>query len=228
MRTRSTHSVLLHAALALLVLLRHVNRDGRSGLGVTNFGNQAKEIVRYMNREAPMMLHLLLAGPLLALVYCPAFGAAGSNGMALTPPLTWRSWNQFGWYIQEDVILSAARGLVDTSRPIKNRPAGTSLRDLGYNEVGMDEGWAACPPQPGPHPHGRDPRVDPRAQPRQNVTSPFPIGDNQTSMYHRLNSDGTISPVVDDILFPDMKRLVDNVHQLGLRAGWYPVLANEA
>ena len=74
---------------------------------------------------------------------------AGNNGMAMTPPLTWRSWNQFGWYITEEVLLSAAEGLVDTSRPIKGMPAGSSLKDLGFNEVGMDEGWAACPPCTG-------------------------------------------------------------------------------
>lgn len=90
---------------------------------------------------------------------------------------------QYGWYITEDVILAAATGLVDTSRAIKGMPAGTSLRDLGYRSVGMDEGWAACPPKPGPDPHGRDPRVDPRAKMRrQNVTAPFPIGGGLTSM----------------------------------------------
>jgi len=137
--------------------------------------------------------------------------------------MSWRSWNQFGWYITEDGILAAAAGLTDTSRPIKGMAAGTSLKDLGYHSVGMDEGWAACPPQPGPYPHGRDPRVDPRASmPRLNVTGPFPIGGNKTAMYHGLNADGTtISPVVDTVVFPDMKALVDKIHALGLKAGWY-------
>ena len=53
--------------------------------------------------------------------------------------MTWRSWNQYGWYIDESVLINAAKGLVDTSRPIKGKPAGTSLRDLGFNQVGMDE-----------------------------------------------------------------------------------------
>ena len=65
----------------------------------------------------------------------------------------------------------------------KGMPAGTSLKDLGFTSVGMDEGWTACPPKPGPHPHGRDPSVDPRAvMKRQNVAHPFPIGNNKTSM----------------------------------------------
>ena len=74
---------------------------------------------------------------------------------------TWRSWNQYGWYITEEIILNAAKGLVDTSRAIKGKPVGTSLKDLGFDGVGMDEGWAACMPRPGPFPHGRDPYVDP-------------------------------------------------------------------
>jgi len=140
--------------------------------------------------------------------------------MALTPPLTWRSWNQFGWYINEDVILRAAAGLIDTQRPIKNMPVGSSLKDLGYDEVGMDEGWTACPASPDMH--GRDPNYDPRANmPRQNVSKPFDIGNNRTSMFHRLNADGTTSPVVDELAFPDMKGLVDRIHAKGLRAGWY-------
>lgn len=147
---------------------------------------------------------------------------AGSNGLAQTPPMGWRSWNQFGWYVSEDIMLSAAEGLTDTSRPIKGRPVGSSLKDLGYNSVGLDEGWAACPPQKGPFPHGRDPRVDPRVnRPRQNVTAPFSIGHGKKSMYHRANPDGSISPVVDQLLFPDMKGMVKRIHAKGLRAGWY-------
>lgn len=138
------------------------------------------------------------------------------------------------------MLLAAADGLIDTSRPIKGKPAGTSLKDLGFNQVGMDEGWAACPPAKGPpgKSHGRDPSVDPRAAAeRQQVDAPFSIGGEKTAMYHRLNPDGkkrhavparhvrlcadrgrwapagvTISPVVDNKLFPDMKGLVDKIH----------------
>jgi hypothetical protein len=54
---------------------------------------------------------------------------SGNNGLALTPPLSWRSWNAFGWQISEETIRTAANGLVDTTRPIKGRPVGTSLKD---------------------------------------------------------------------------------------------------
>ena len=157
---------------------------------------------------------------------------AGNNGMAMTPPLTWRSWNQYGWYITEEVLLSAADGLVDTSRPIKGMPAGSSLKDLGFNEVGMDEGWAACPPCTGSGPdhppggpgHGRNVSVDPRAaMKRQQVPAEgFSIGNGKYSQFHLINtSTGKTSPVVDHFAFPDMKGLVDKIHAKGLRAGWY-------
>ena len=124
------------------------------------------------------------------------------------------------------MLLNAAKGLIDTSRPIKGRPAGSSLRDLGFNQVGMDEGWATCPaskkinPKTG-YSHGRDPTVDPRAaKQRTNVSAPFSIGGGKTAMYHQANADGSISPVVDKLLFPDMKGLVDKIHGMGLYAGW--------
>jgi alpha-galactosidase len=137
--------------------------------------------------------------------------------------LAGRSWNQMGWYITDKVLLQAADGLIDTSRPINGKPAGTSLKDLGYGEVGMDEGWAVCPPSTG-GPGGRNVSIDPRASmKRQQVPAPgFPLGGGKYSMYHLLNSTAnTISPVVDQFAFPDMKGLVDKIHDKGLRAGWY-------
>eukprot|EP00037_Helgoeca_nana_P026603 m.300912 g.300912 ORF g.300912 m.300912 type:complete len:141 (-) comp27263_c0_seq1:25-447(-) len=57
---------------------------------------------------------------------------------------------------------------------------------------------------------------------RENITAPFSIGGNKTAMFHRLNADNTtISPVVDPLVFPDMKSLVDKIHATGLKAGWY-------
>jgi hypothetical protein len=53
---------------------------------------------------------------------------------------------------------------------------------------------------------------------RENITSPFSIGGNKTAMFHRLNADNTtISPVVDPLVFPDMKSLVDKIHATGLK-----------
>jgi alpha-galactosidase len=129
--------------------------------------------------------------------YTILFGSvfAGNNGLALTPPLSWRSWNAFGWQISAETMRIAANGLIDTSRAIIGRPSGTSLLDLGFNSVGQDEGWAACAPQPG-----------------------YPSGN---WMFHKSNVDGSISPVVNQTLFPDMKGLVEEIHSKGLQVGWY-------
>jgi hypothetical protein len=89
----------------------------------------------------------------------------------------------------------AAAGLVDGSRSIVGRPPGTSLAALGFASVGMDEGWAQCAPKPG-----------------------FPSGD---WLFHRSNADGSIAPVVNTSLFPDMQGLVSRIHALNLSVGWY-------
>lgn len=124
-----------------------------------------------------------------------ATASAGNNGLALTPPLGWRSWNAWGWHIDDATMRTAAAGLVDTSRPIRGLPAGSSLLTLGYNSVGLDEGWAVCEPKPGFQPGG--------------------------FLFHRTNADGSLSPVVNASLFPDMRGLVRDIHAMGLKAGWY-------
>ena len=137
-----------------------------------------------------MRARLLFAASLLV-----AAARAGDNGLALTPPRTWRSWNAYGFRIDADTMRTAARGLVDGSRAIRGQPAGTRLLDLGYASVGMDEGWAACEPAPG-----------------------FPTGG---WLFHRSNADGTIAPVVNATLFPSLKGLVEELHAMGLAVGWY-------
>ena len=131
----------------------------------------------------------------LALASALAAVRAGSNGLALTPPLGWRSWNAWGYHIDDATMRTAAAGLVDASRPIRGMPAGSSLRSLGYDNVGMDEGWAVCEPQPGFMPGGYK--------------------------FHRTNADGSLSPVENKTLFPDMGGLVRDIHAMGLKAGFY-------
>ena len=135
------------------------------------------------------MVRLSLLASALAVV------RAGNNGLAQTPPLTWRSWNAWGWRIDDATMRTAAAGLVDTSRAIRGLPAGSSLLTLGFNNVGMDEGWAVCEPQPG-----------------------FPPGG---SKFHRQNADGSYSPVVNTTIFPDIAALVADIHAMGLQVGWY-------
>jgi hypothetical protein len=132
-------------------------------------------------------------GPLALLALPAALG--GNNGLALTPPMSWRSWNAFGWRISADTIDTAAKGLVDGSRAVIGRPPGTSLAALGYGSVGIDEGWAACAPKPG-----------------------YPSGD---WLFHRSNANGSISPVVNASLFPDLKAQVARIRAMNLSVGWY-------
>jgi len=82
------------------------------------------------------------AALLVAAAGARAGGAAGK--LAQTPPMGWRSWNQYGTQCtQKNGCLEAvARALVDTSRLVGG--ANASLLSLGYNTVGLDDGWQAC------------------------------------------------------------------------------------
>ncbi|CZS97507.1 probable alpha-galactosidase 5 precursor [Rhynchosporium agropyri] len=53
-----------------------------------------------------------------------------SNGLALTPPMGWSSWNQFGDQIDEALI----KNTMDTM-------ASNGLRDAGYVFINLDDGW---------------------------------------------------------------------------------------
>ena len=59
------------------------------------------------------------------------------NGLALTPPLGWRSWNCDQGRISDALIRSQVGGLL-TKRD------GVSLLDLGFAHAGIDDGWQAC------------------------------------------------------------------------------------
>lgn len=54
-----------------------------------------------------------------------------SNGLGMTPPMGWNSWNHFGCKINEKVIRETADALVKTG-----------LAKLGYHYVNIDDCWA--------------------------------------------------------------------------------------
>ncbi|KAI9126503.1 hypothetical protein K1719_002099 [Acacia pycnantha] len=54
-----------------------------------------------------------------------------ANGLALTPPMGWNSWNHFGCQIDEKIIRETADALV-----------ATGLSKLGYTYVNIDDCWA--------------------------------------------------------------------------------------
>jgi alpha-galactosidase len=52
------------------------------------------------------------------------------DGLALTPPMGWNSWNRFACDINEDLIKETARAIVDRG-----------LKDAGYIYVNIDDCW---------------------------------------------------------------------------------------
>lgn len=68
--------------------------------------------------------------------------AAINNGLGLTPPLGWRSYNAFGGRPTQAVMEATMEAMVDRSRLVAGQPM--SLRDLGYVHVGLDGGWNQC------------------------------------------------------------------------------------
>ena len=55
---------------------------------------------------------------------------AWDNGVALTPPMGWNSWNKFGCKVSEDLLKSMADGMVSSG-----------MKDAGYEYVVIDDCW---------------------------------------------------------------------------------------
>ncbi|KAE8449702.1 hypothetical protein EG329_007477 [Mollisiaceae sp. DMI_Dod_QoI] len=69
-----------------------------------------------------------------------------SNGLALTPPMGFSSWNQFGDEIDEELF----RDTIDTM-------ASNGLRDAGFIYVNLDDGWQHYKGNRSDHPLEPDP-----------------------------------------------------------------------
>lgn len=90
-------------------------------------------------RKATTMI-LALA---LFLSFVGQFAVAKDDGLALTPPLGWRSWNLYLGNVHQDEIVAIMDGMTRRSR--KNWAGKlVSLCDLGYCDVGLDDTWQAC------------------------------------------------------------------------------------
>ena len=57
-------------------------------------------------------------------LFCVPSLCALGNGLALTPPMGWNSWNRFACHATEDLVKSAADALVSSG-----------MRDVGYEYV---------------------------------------------------------------------------------------------
>lgn len=64
------------------------------------------------------------------------------NGLGLKPPLGWRSWNLYGANVNQDLMMKVMDGMVSRKRKVDGVP--TSLCDLGYCDVGLDDNWQKC------------------------------------------------------------------------------------
>ena len=77
----------------------------------------------------------------LALSVIPLTNAI-DNGLGIKPPLGWRSWNLYGADVNQDLITGIMKGMTRKVGTVDGVP--TSLLDLGYHTVGLDDNWQEC------------------------------------------------------------------------------------
>jgi alpha-galactosidase len=134
-------------------------------------------------------------------------GVAGiDNGLGITPPQGWRSWNVYPCEDNATIVTQARieaqfAAAVDKSRSVSGVP--TSLAELGFDYVSIDDGWQKCncsthQDEDPDLPACGDPGVGPMA-------------------WH----DAAGVPVVNLARFPDMKGMIDKGHTMGLKVGIY-------
>ncbi|PYQ16528.1 MAG: alpha-galactosidase [Acidobacteria bacterium] len=75
-------------------------------------------------------MRVLLVACLVALVVPSGAAPAGADGLALTPPMGWNSWNRFGCDVSEKLMKETADALV-----------ATGMRDAGYQYLVIDDCW---------------------------------------------------------------------------------------
>jgi alpha-galactosidase len=101
-----------------------------------------------------------------------------NNGLGLLPPMGWRSWNQFGGSVTQALMSEVVTGMAARIYSVNGNTV--SLRDLGYSDVGIDDGWQLCHAgvNGGYHTAAGNPIVD---------TSKFPDLRNFTDNAHNNN-----------------------------------------
>ena len=96
--------------------------------------------VASLNFGARIVQKMQLTALIAAATICAV--EAIDNGLGLTPPMGWRSWNAYNSRVNQDLMVSQMGGLTDRSRTVDGKPM--SLADLGYNNIGLDDAWQAC------------------------------------------------------------------------------------
>src|SRR5678816_3704175 len=96
--------------------------------------------------------HILLSFLLSLKVYAQKF-----EGLALTPPMGWNSWNTFQTNISEQLVKDIADVIISSG-----------MKDAGYQYIVLDDGWMAkerdsngnLVPDPGKFPNGMKVLID--------------------------------------------------------------------
>ncbi|CAJ1420135.1 unnamed protein product [Effrenium voratum] len=130
------------------------------------------------------------------------------NGIGLTPPRGWRSWNAFDCLEPRSILTQAhvkaqMDAVLDKSRLVDGKP--TSLAELGFDWISMDDGWQRC-----------------NCSVRQDLDPKLPKCDGNLCFGgHCSWHDAAGVPVVRKDRFPNMKELVDYGHAHELKVGTY-------
>lgn len=102
------------------------------------------------------------------------------NSIGVTPPMGWRSWNCFELDIDQGKMMAQLDAITAERRPTWEGGPARSLLSLGYNRIGLDEGWECmgCGVNGGFH--------NAKGEPLVNLTR-FPDMKGMTSAAHARN-----------------------------------------
>jgi hypothetical protein len=88
------------------------------------------------------MLQMRLVLALAGLCCCVLPAAAIHNGLGAKPSMAWRSWNFYAERITQQLMEATMLGMTSRRNSVDGVP--TSLLDLGYSMVGLDDAWQEC------------------------------------------------------------------------------------
>lgn len=86
----------------------------------------------FTRSKAKLFFSLLV---LFSLLLIPAPASAWSNGVALTPPMGWNSWNKFGCNINDALIRATVDAMVSSG-----------MQAAGYQYINIDDCWSGSYP----------------------------------------------------------------------------------
>ena len=103
--------------------------------------SQAIDVLTKMRFPYPMPCTVRLlscTGRLLLLAAAMRSTTSLDNGLALTPPMGWRSWNCYHGDVSAAKIQATIDAITARTRPVAGASGHKSLADLGYLHVGVE------------------------------------------------------------------------------------------